>query len=168
MRRIAVIGAGITGITTAYALLNRGFEVTVFDRHRYAAMETSFANGGQLSASNAEVWTQWGTIFKREGFDFDCEERGILHVYDNRKEFDHATKVNALLAEGGLHREAVGPDQIREIEPALPGDLYGGYFTRSDFTGDIHAYSRGLTSKTRCSTASWSVPGCAHGDWRRR
>jgi len=203
MRRIAVIGAGITGITTAYALLNRGFEVTVFDRHRYAAMETSFANGGQLSASNAEVWTQWGTIFKgikwmfspdapllvnpkpswhkyswmaefmsnipnyrqntidtvrlaiaarehlktnaqREGFDFDCEERGILHVYDNRKEFDHATKVNALLAEGGLHREAVGPDQIREIEPALPGDLYGGYFTRSDFTGDIHAYSRGL------------------------
>ena len=53
---IAVIGAGITGVTTAYALLERGFHVTVFDRHRYAAMETSFANGGQLSASNAEVW----------------------------------------------------------------------------------------------------------------
>ena len=204
MRRIAVVGAGITGITTAYALLNRGFEVTVFDRHRYAAMETSFANGGQLSASNAEVWTQWSTIFKgikwmfspgapllvnpkpswhkyswmgefmsniphyrrntvetvrlaiaarehlkahaeREGFDFDCEERGILHVYDNRKEFDHATKVNALLAEGGLLREAVGPEEMRKIEPALPAGLHGGYFTRSDFTGDIHAYSRGLS-----------------------
>ena len=45
-QHIAVIGAGITGITTASALLDRGFEVTVFDRHRYAAMETSFANGG--------------------------------------------------------------------------------------------------------------------------
>ncbi|HRO10064.1 D-amino acid dehydrogenase [Amaricoccus sp.] len=64
MTQIAVIGAGVTGLTTAYELLDRGFEVTVFDRHRYAAMETSFANGGQLSASNAETWTQWGTVLK--------------------------------------------------------------------------------------------------------
>jgi len=64
MTRIAVIGAGVTGLTTAYSLLDRGFEVTVFDKHRYAAMETSFANGGQLSASNAETWTQWGTVLK--------------------------------------------------------------------------------------------------------
>jgi D-amino-acid dehydrogenase len=62
MPRIAVIGAGITGVTTAYALLDRGFDVTVFDRHRYAAMETSFANGGQLSASNAEVWNKVSTV----------------------------------------------------------------------------------------------------------
>jgi len=54
MKTIAVIGAGITGVTTAYALARRGYEVTVLERHRYAAMETSFANGGQLSASNAE------------------------------------------------------------------------------------------------------------------
>ena len=50
---IAVICAGITGITTAYNLARRGHRVTAFDRHPYAAMETSFANGGQLSASNA-------------------------------------------------------------------------------------------------------------------
>ena len=54
MTHIAVIGAGITGVTTAYALAQRGYRVTVLDRQRYAAMETSFANGGQLSASNAE------------------------------------------------------------------------------------------------------------------
>ena len=64
MTHVAIIGAGVTGLTTAYALLDRGFEVTVFDRNRYAAMETSFANGGQLSASNAETWTQWGTVLK--------------------------------------------------------------------------------------------------------
>ena len=64
MKHFAVIGAGITGVTTAWALRQKGFEVTVFDKHRYPAMETSFANGGQLSASNAEVWTNINTILK--------------------------------------------------------------------------------------------------------
>ena len=64
MKKIAVIGGGITGITTAYALAKRGFAVTLLEKHRYAAMETSFANGGQLSASNAEVWNHWSTILK--------------------------------------------------------------------------------------------------------
>ncbi len=64
MRHICVIGAGITGITTAYGLLQRGYDVTLFDKNRYAGMETSYANGGQLSASNAEVWNRWPTIFK--------------------------------------------------------------------------------------------------------
>jgi|TARA_B110000090_G_scaffold8783_1_gene9055 D-amino-acid dehydrogenase len=64
MPHVAVIGAGITGVTTAYALHVRGFYVTVYDRQRYAGMETSFANGGQLSASNAETWNQWSTVLK--------------------------------------------------------------------------------------------------------
>ncbi len=64
MKNIAVIGGGITGVTTAYALVKRGFSVTLFEKNRYAAMETSFANGGQLSASNAEVWNNMSTILK--------------------------------------------------------------------------------------------------------
>ena len=59
-----VIGAGVTGVTTCYALLERGHRVTLVDRQRYAAMETSFANGGQLSASNAEVWNRTATVLK--------------------------------------------------------------------------------------------------------
>jgi D-amino-acid dehydrogenase len=64
MSHVVVIGAGITGVTTVYALLDRGHEVTVLDRHRYPAMETSFANGGQLSACNAEVWNSVATVVK--------------------------------------------------------------------------------------------------------
>jgi len=64
MSHIAVLGAGITGVTTAYALASRGYQVTVFDQHRYPAMETSYANGGQLSACNAEVWNNTSTVLK--------------------------------------------------------------------------------------------------------
>ena len=59
-----VIGAGITGITTAYSLAKRGVDVTVLEAQPYAAMMTSYANGGQLSVSNSDVWTTWSNVFK--------------------------------------------------------------------------------------------------------
>jgi D-amino-acid dehydrogenase len=205
MKSIAIIGGGITGVTTAYALAKRGFDVTLFERHRYAAMETSFANGGQLSASNAEVWTHWSTILKglkwmlksdapllvnpaptwhklswfaefiaamphyerntvetarmavaarqhlfawaaEEGIDFDHKREGILHIYRDKKGFDHAGKVSEMLAKGGLPRRAVTPSEMKAIEPTLAGNYYGGYFTESDSTGDIHKFTNGLAA----------------------
>src|SRR5258708_6598209 len=77
---IAVIGAGITGVTTAFALSEKGHNVTIFDRHRYAAMETSYANGGQLSASNAEVWNNWTTVFKGLGWLFRSDAPLLLNL----------------------------------------------------------------------------------------
>jgi D-amino-acid dehydrogenase len=200
---IAVIGGGITGITAAYALIDHGHTVTVFERHRYAGMETSFANGGQLSTSNAEVWNHPSTLVKglkwlfrsdaplllnlrpgwhkyswlaefvaqipryrsntittvrlalearrallalaeREGIAFDLERRGILHIYRNRRSFEHGRDVNVLLQEGGLARHTVGPEEIKAIEPKIHGDYYGGFYTPSDATGDIHKFTRGL------------------------
>lgn len=54
--RVCVLGSGILGITTAYFLNERGFDVTVLERKSGPAEETSFANGGQLSYSHAEPW----------------------------------------------------------------------------------------------------------------
>lgn len=201
--KVAVIGAGITGTTTAYNLIRRGHEVTLYDKNPYPAMETSFANGGQLSASNAEVWTNWSTIYKGikwmfkpgapllvrpqpswhklswmaefvssipeyedntiatvrmaiearahlkqmaedEGIAFDREDRGILHFYKTKQDFEWATRVTEMLKKGGLERRAVTPQEIHDIEPALKGDLYGGYYTDSDFTGDIHKFTNEL------------------------
>lgn len=63
MKHLVVIG-GMTGVTAAYALLTQGFQVTLVDKNRYVAMETSYANGGQWSASNAEVWNHPSTLIK--------------------------------------------------------------------------------------------------------
>ena len=54
--RIVVLGAGVVGVTAAWYLAQDGHEVTVVDRQRAPALETSFANGGQISASYAEPW----------------------------------------------------------------------------------------------------------------
>ena len=202
-KSFVVVGGGITGVTTAYALATHGHHVTLLERNRYAAMETSFANGGQLSASNAEVWNSWATVwkgmkwlFKRdapllvnpapswhkfswfaefmaaipsyerntiatakmaiaarehlfgwardEAIDFDLKTEGILHIYRDKAGFEHAGRVSALLAKGGLPRRAVTPSEMKAIEPTLNGSYYGGYFTESDATGDIHKFTHGL------------------------
>lgn len=176
--KIAIIGAGITGVTTAYMLARKGAQVTLFEANPYPAMETSYANGGQLSASNAEVWNSAPTVLKgmkwmfksgaplllnpkpswhkyswlaefvaaiphyrentiqtvkwalearahlrdiaqQEGISFDREERGILHFYGTKGEFDTAAKVTSLLAEGGLERRAVTPSEIAQQDENL-------------------------------------------------
>lgn len=61
---ITVMGAGVTGITSAWFLRQAGFEVTVIDRQPQAGMETSFANGGQISVSHAEPWANPGAPLK--------------------------------------------------------------------------------------------------------
>jgi len=202
-KHMVVVGGGITGVTSAYALAQQGIQVTLIEKNRYPGMETSYANGGQLSASNAEVWTHPSTIIKglkwmlqgdapllmnpaptwhklswmaefvaaipkykdntiattqlaiesrehhfawakAEGIDFDHKPEGILHIYRDKKGFDHAGEVSKLLAQGGLPRRAVTPEEMKAIEPTLQGQYYGGYFTESDSTGDIHKFTFGL------------------------
>jgi len=202
-KSIAVVGGGITGVTSAYSLARAGFDVTLIEKNRYPGMETSYANGGQLSASNAEVWTHPSTILKglkwmwrndapllvnptpswhklswmaefvaaipqyrdntvltakmsiasrqfhfawaeAEGIEFDHKREGILHIYRDKKGFDQAGEVSKLLAQGGLERRAVTPSEMKVIEPTLQGQYYGGYFTESDSTGDIHKFTYGL------------------------
>jgi D-amino-acid dehydrogenase len=62
--KILVLGAGVIGTTSAWYLAQAGHEVTVIDRHDAAGMETSFANGGQISASHAEPWAKPAVVPK--------------------------------------------------------------------------------------------------------
>lgn len=58
--RVLVLGAGVVGVSSAWFLREAGLDVVVIDRQPGPALETSFANGGQISASHAEPWANPG------------------------------------------------------------------------------------------------------------
>lgn len=62
--RIAVLGAGVVGTTTAYYLARAGYEVDVYDRQAAPALETSFANAGQISFGYSSPWAAPGVPLK--------------------------------------------------------------------------------------------------------
>ncbi len=62
--RVIVLGSGVVGVTSAYYLARAGFEVTVVDRQPSAAMETSFANAGQVSPGYSAPWAAPGIPLK--------------------------------------------------------------------------------------------------------
>ena len=94
--RICVLGAGITGLTTAYRLSLQGFNVSVIDREAQPAMGASYANGAQLSVSNAiptahpsvfisllrSLFKQKGGLFFKAHLSWD-EWRWIYHFMRN-------------------------------------------------------------------------------------
>ena len=62
--RVAVIGAGIVGVTTAYELCSEGHEVTVYERRASVAGEASFANAGVVAPGYVTPWAAPGMPWK--------------------------------------------------------------------------------------------------------
>jgi D-amino-acid dehydrogenase len=62
--KVLVLGAGVIGVTTAHALARSGHAVTVFDRQAGPALETSFANAGEVSPGYSAPWAGPGVPVK--------------------------------------------------------------------------------------------------------
>lgn len=62
--RVLVLGSGVIGVTSAYYLALKGYEVTVIDRQPAVGLETSFANAGQISPGYAAPWAGPGVPLK--------------------------------------------------------------------------------------------------------
>lgn len=62
--RIVILGSGVVGVTSAYYLARAGHDVTVIDRQPGPALETSFANAGQISPGYASPWAAPGIPLK--------------------------------------------------------------------------------------------------------
>ncbi|EKS9913462.1 MULTISPECIES: D-amino acid dehydrogenase [Burkholderia] len=62
--RVVILGSGVVGVASAYYLARAGHEVTVIDREAGPALETSFANAGQISPGYAAPWAAPGVPLK--------------------------------------------------------------------------------------------------------
>ena len=211
--RVIVLGAGVIGTTSAWYLARAGHEVTVVDRQPEAALETSFANGGQISVSHSEPWANpsaplqilkwlgredspllfrpradlsqwlWGLRFLVEclpartrrnteailrlalysrdhlrqlreatGIRYDSQSRGILHLYEERREFERAKGQLDLLRTRGVDLEIRTSQGCLELEPALRqsiGRLAGGVYAPMDECGDARLFTSGLADLCR-------------------
>jgi D-amino-acid dehydrogenase len=210
-QKILILGAGVVGTTSAWYLAKAGYQVTVIDRQPGAGMETSFANGGQISVSHAEPWANpqvfsrlrqwfgredaplcwrwrldpaqwaWGLRFLAEcrpaatrrnvaaivalalysrrqlgllreelGLQYDALQRGILHIYTDRREFAVASEAARHMRELGVDRQTVDAAACVEIEPALADArhlLVGGDYTEADESGDAHRFTQALAAR---------------------
>ncbi len=81
--KIAILGAGVIGVTTAHYLARQGHEVTVVDRQSGPALETSFANAGEISPGYSSPWAAPGIPAKAVKWLFMRHAPLILHPQIN-------------------------------------------------------------------------------------
>ncbi|RAU21401.1 amino acid dehydrogenase [Paramagnetospirillum kuznetsovii] len=223
--KVVVIGAGVVGTACAWYLAKEGHEVVVVERREGAGLETSFANGGQVSPCHAEPWANpsvipkvikwlgredapllfrwgrwdpalwaWGLRFlanctseraitntertlrvalysklclqqlrAETGIEYDQRSQGILHVYRDGREFDHACAAAEVMRRHGLARQPKSAAESVAIEPALGAvahQLAGGIFTPDDESGDAHKFTRELARLAMAKGVEfrWNVP----------
>ncbi len=209
--KVIVLGAGVVGIAAAWFLREAGHDVLVLERRPAAGLETSFANGGQISVSHAEPWATpdapgkilkwlgrddapllfrlradpqqwlWGLRFLAEclparsrantaqlvrlglysratlralrratGIEYDQLQRGILHFYTERSDFEAGLRSARTMRELGCDRVPKTPDECVAIEPALGAlraRLVGGTYSPEDESGDAHKFTVALAGK---------------------
>ena len=136
---VLVVGAGLEGLATARALLDRDVPVTVLEAREGVALETSFANAGMLTPSLPEPWNGpgAGVDLVRSLFRADTALRihptclpsyfswGIRFLrHSNRKSFEYSTICNFGLARYSLEKTlALGRDRQFEFDLSGNGTL---------------------------------------------
>lgn len=127
--KVAVIGAGIAGLLPAYYLAKQGVDVDIYEEELYSGMKCSYANGGQLSVSNSEVWTNWNNIIKATkwlfkknapfylGTKFDREKiswliKFLQHTYKNDSNFRTIETIKLGLTSRLLYNQIIEEEDI--------------------------------------------------------
>lgn len=77
--KVVVLGAGVIGVTSAWYLQQSGHDVTVIEREAGAALQTSYANAGQVSWGYARPWAAPGVMVKVFRWQFDRNAPLLLH-----------------------------------------------------------------------------------------
>lgn len=109
---IVVMGAGVIGTTTAYYLNQAGHEVTVIDRQPNVALETSFANAGQISPGYASPWAAPGVPLK--AFKWIFQHHAPLAIKLTGDMYQYQWMIR-MLAECNINRYQINKERMVRI-----------------------------------------------------
>lgn len=87
---------------------------------------------------------------RKLALEYHCVEKGILHFYTNRAEFEASLKPAALMRGLGCDRRSVSADEAVALEPALAGirsEIVGADYCAEDESGDAHAFTDQLAQR---------------------
>jgi glycine oxidase len=149
---VAVVGAGVIGLSIAWRLARRGLSVAVFERGT-AGGGASLAATGMLAAAAEhepgchdllalalESQRQWpefrGQLEAQSGYDIDFRECGTLVVALNRDEVERLRFRHDLHKRCGLPTEYLAGSQVRQLEPALRPSVAAGLLCAEDHQVD--------------------------------
>ena len=116
---ITILGAGVIGVTSAWYLAKAGHSVTVIDRQPAAALETSFANAGEVSPGYSSPWAAPGIPMKALKWLF--MEHAADHSSHRRSRRLALDDPDAEQLHGcALQRQQEPHGAYRRIQPRLP------------------------------------------------
>jgi D-amino-acid dehydrogenase len=114
---------------------------------RECTAERARANVGAIVRLGLASRTALQTLRRDLALDYEHLERGILHFYTDRREFDHALPQAELMRQHGCDRVPVTAAECLAIEPALAGSavpVVGGTYTAGDESGDARRFTECL------------------------
>ena len=153
---VVVIGAGIVGVSTAWELVQRGASVTVVDRAGISEGTTGLGEGNVLAGDKdagpeleltrlgldvyAEIEARLGDVAR-------IRRKGALIVHPDERTWAAEPERVEGLGAAGVEAELVTPEEARELEPELTGEIHGATFVPGDLQCDPRAITRALAAQ---------------------
>jgi glycine oxidase len=167
---VAVVGAGVIGLSIAWRLAQRGLSVAVFDRAGAGAGASLAATGMLAAAAEHEpgdpellalalesqrMWPEFGRALEAQsGLAIDFRESGTLVVALGRDEVERLRFRHDLHVRCGLATQWLGGPQVRAMEPGLRPSVAAGLFCPDDHQVDPRLVMTALRGAVHASGAS--------------
>ncbi|MFV3308279.1 NAD(P)/FAD-dependent oxidoreductase [Pseudomonas sp. NY15181] len=134
---VVIIGAGITGLSSAYWLAKAGAKVVVLDKGRTAGEASSRATGflslrGEQPMESplaAEAEKLWNTLDEELGYPTEWKQEGRLWVAMNDQEWAEMQDTYALFSKTSIPFELIDGKRCKQITPSLSDTVVGGIYT---------------------------------------
>jgi sarcosine oxidase, subunit beta len=161
---VVIIGAGSTGMSTAYELAKLGVDTLVIDR-RALSMEQGGRNPGGIRQIGrdpdelplmVQAMKRWHALSEELGCDLQLQEDGYLWVALNEKDLELQRDLVKRDAEWGISETVLDLKQVQKMAPAISDFIVGGLYSPTDLIANPFLVARGYYTNAKRYGARFS------------